>query len=296
MHLRALAMLAVLACACGGAASRGPTTALRAVCPAGERWDGAACVTRGGGDDLAAAAAAVRVLDIDTALAALDRAEARPLEHADYLRLWETRGVTHASAEQVPEARAAFGRLLDVDPGHAIDCNRGAPVFRPFQDERAQTTARRTPELELRWRRDLRLGQPVPIEIENVADPAGMLRGLTVYVRARGDTGWRAADVAMPAPGKLRTLVLPPVTGTRPTALEVYAVAEDERGNEVHLWASPARPREIPLRYDPKVPWYRTWWVWAAVGGVAAVGTGIGVYAAVWKPSDRIDAPVNLRW
>lgn len=295
MRPRVLAWLPVVAAACSGAGARGPTTPLRAACASGERWDGHACVARGGDADLATADAAVRTLDLDVAFAALDRAAARPLDHAAYLRLWETRGIAHAAAEELPAARQAFGRLLDVDPGHAIDCNRGAPVFRPFQAERAETAARRTPALELRWRRDLRLGQPVPIEIENVADPAGLLHGLTVYVRTRGEGGWRAADLTVPPPGGLRTLVLPPVTGDQPTALELFAVAEDERGNEVHLWASAERPREIPLRYDPPEPWYRKWWVWAAVGGVAAVGTGVGVYAAVWQPSERLDAPVDMK-
>jgi hypothetical protein len=149
------------------------------------------------------------------------------------------------------------------------------------------------PELELRWRRDLRLGDAVPIEIETIADPTALMHDLTVYVRPRGETAWRAADVAMPPPGAVTKLVLPPFAGRRSTALELFAIASDERGNEVHLWASRDRPRELPLRYDPPTPWYRKWWVWAAAGGVVALGTGVGVYAAVWQPSDRLDAPIE---
>ena len=51
----------------------------------------------------------------------------------------------------------------------------------------------------------------------------------------------------------------------------------------------------MPLRYDPPTRWYRKWWVWAVAGGGVAVGTGVGVYAAVWQPSDTLDAPVGVR-
>ena len=106
----------------------------------------------------------------------------------------------------------------------------------------------------------------------------------------------RAADVALPAPGQVAQVRLPALTGRAPTALELFAVASDDQGNEVHLWASPDRPREVPLRYDPPTRWYRKWWVWAVAGGVVAAGTGVGVYAAVWEPSPTLDTgPIGAR-
>lgn len=293
--VRAGALLAITLAACGGATHGGRTTPLRLACPAGERWDGAACQPRGGTADLDLAAAAIPEVEIDSALAALDRAGSRPLDHASYLRLWELRGIAHATAEQADAARAAYAHLLAADPGHGIDCELGRALTRPFEDARAAGAGQAAPELELRWRRDLRLGEPVPIEIETIADPAALMHDLTVYVRPRGEQAWRAADVAVPAPGTVRRLLLPPTAGTRPTTLELFAVASDAGGNEVHLWASPDRPREVPLRYDPPTRWYRKWWVWAVAGGVVAVGTGVGVYAAVWQPSDTLDAPVGVR-
>ncbi len=63
----------------------------------------------------------------------------------------------------------------------------------------------------------------------------------------------------------------------------------DSEGNEVLVWAGPARPREILLRYDAPSPWYRKWWVWAIAGGVVAVGTGATVFAVTRDPSDTVD-------
>lgn len=293
--MRAVALVVIIiAGACGGDAARGGrTTTLRPACAVGERWDAGRCEVRGGEADLAAADAAIAAIEIDDARAALDRAAARPLAHASYLHLWEQRAATEAAVDAAAEAQAAYARLLDADPAHAIDCELGGKLYRPFQAARAAARAHAAPALELRWRRDLRLGEPVPIEVETIADPAAMMHGLTVYVRARGEPDWRAADVELPAPGTVAKLMLPGIRGQAPTALELFAIASDERGNEVHLWASADRPREVPLRYDPPTPWYRTWWVWAAVGGVVAVGTGVGVYAAVWQPSDTLDAPIS---
>ncbi len=287
-----VASLTTLA-ACGGAATRVASTPLRPACAAGERWDGAGCQPRGGTDDLATAATAFAGLETEEAMAALDRAAARPLDYPSYLSLWKQRAMVHALGDATAEAEAAFARLLAADPGHAIDCDAGARYFRPFQ--RAQAARPIAHELELRWRRDLRLGQAIPIEVESIADPQATMHAVTVYVRTRGEPSWRAADVTLPPPGQVAALTLPPITGREPTALELYAVASDRGGSEVHRWASPERPREIALRYDPPTPWHRKWWVWAAVGGVAAVGTGVAVYAAVWRPSDNLTGTASAR-
>jgi hypothetical protein len=60
------------------------------------------------------------------------------------------------------------------------------------------------------------------------------------------------------------------------------------------LWASSDRPREVPLRWDPPTPWWRTWWVWAIAGTAVAGATGIAVYAAQWEPSDELPANVGV--
>ena len=148
-------------------------------------------------------------------------------------------------------------------------------------------------ELAVTWPRNLRLGDPVPIEIETVADPAGVLHAATLYVRQRGTTAWRAADVTLAPPGQYTRVRLPAIDGTAPTALEVYATALDRAGNETLVWASAARPRDVPLRYDPPTPWHRTWWVWAIAGGVVATGAGIATYAIVWEPSGSVDGMIN---
>ena len=60
------------------------------------------------------------------------------------------------------------------------------------------------------------------------------------------------------------------------------------------LWFDSEAPREIPLSYQAKQPWYRKWWTWAAIGGVVAAGTGTTVYLLSIDPPDRIDGGFDL--
>lgn len=100
------------------------------------------------------------------------------------------------------------------------------------------------------------------------------------------------ADLALPGEGEYRRVVLPAFDATAATAVELYLRAYDAAGNEVLDWASPERPRELPLRWDPPAPWYRKWWVWAIAGTAVAGLTGVVVYAAQWEPSSTVDGDV----
>jgi hypothetical protein len=149
------------------------------------------------------------------------------------------------------------------------------------------------PALDVNWPHGQRVGDPVPLDLEVVADPKQFLHRATVFVRTRGETGWRAADIAL-ARAADRRILLPPVDATRPVSLELYLRAYDDRGNEVLAWADPARPREIPLRYDPPMPWYRRTWFYAVAGGVLASAVGVTVYELTIKPPDKVSGGVSV--
>ena len=61
--------------------------------------------------------------------------------------------------------------------------------------------------------------------------------------------------------------------------LEYYVEARDDKGRVVARVASPERPIPLPVHGVPVVaagppPWYKRWYVWAAVGAVVAGGGG----------------------
>lgn len=289
------ALVAVTACAASGA-QRGQLVTLRQACSDGAWWDGRACKPAGDARaKLAAGRQALVEFKVDDARAALDAAEASgPLDHEANVTLWEQRGIAAAYVEDEVAAAAAFDMLLALDPSHFLSYKLSPKATFLFEKVRDATRARGVPELDVTWGRGGRVGEPVPIDVEVLADPKHFLKRATVFVRTRGESSWRGADLAL-AVGTVRRLLLPPVRADKSVSLELYLRAYDDRGNEVLAWADPARPREIPLRYDPPQPWWRKWWVLAIAGSVVAVGTGVTVYELTIAPPDKVGGGVSVK-
>jgi hypothetical protein len=280
---------------CHAGAGPGPLATLRPACPDASYWDGRACQPRGdGGARVADGKRALAKLDVDAARAALAAADhGGPLDHDANVTLWEQRGIAAAYVDDEPTARAAFDMLLALDPSHFLSYTLSPKATFVFEKVRNTTRERGAPAVDINWPHGQRVGDPVPLDVEVVADPKRFLRRATVFVRTRGEPAWRATDVALTAPE--RRVVLPPVTAARPVSLELYLRAYDDRGNEVLTWADAARPREIPLRYDPPTPWYRRTWFYALAAGVVAAGVGVTVYELTIAPPDRVSGDVSVK-
>jgi hypothetical protein len=293
----AIAGLAMAAlAACHAEAGRDTLAMLRRACAAAEYWDGAACRSRGdGAARVAAGKQALARLDVDLARQALDAAErGGPLDHDANVTLWEQRGIAAAYVDDERAASTAFDMMLALDPGHFLSYTLSPRATFVFEKVRNASKARGAPVLDINWPHGQRVGDPVPLDLEVVADPKQFLRRATVFVRTRGEAGWRAADVAL-ARATDRRIVLPPISAAGPVSLELYLRAYDDRGNEVLTWADPARPREIPLRYDPPTPWYRRSWFYAAVTTAAAAAVGVTVYELKIAPPDKVTGSVSVR-
>ena len=278
---------------CHGGTNPGTTAALRPACAEAAYWDGATCQPRGdGGAKVAEGKRALARLDVDLAKLALDAADhGGPLDHDANVTLWEQRGIAAAYLDDERTASAAFDMLLALDPSHFLSYTLSPKATFVFEKVRNDTRQRGVPALDINWPHGPRVGEPVPIDLEVVADPKRFLRRATVFVRTRGETTWRATDLALDAPE--RRIVLPAVQAARPVSLELYLRAYDDHGNEVLTWADAARPREIALGYDPPTPWYRQTWFYAAVGGVVAAGVGLTVYELTIAPPDTVTGKVS---
>ncbi|MEO8706277.1 MAG: hypothetical protein ABI867_39975 [Kofleriaceae bacterium] len=292
------AWILVALAACSGASRGGATLALRPACEPVQYWDGTACKPRGNGAaKIAAGKDALVKQEVEQAKAALDEAAERggPLDYETNVTLWEQRGIALAFLEDQKGAAAAFDMLLALDPAHFLSYTKvRTEVTFIFEQVRNTTKASGSPAVDVNWPSGQKVGDPVPLDIEVLADPKRFLKRATVFVRARGETAWRAADVPVLA-GNKGHLVLPGVQATAPTSLELYLRAYDDRNNEVLVWADPARPREIPLRYDPPPAWYRNWKLYAVGVPVAVVLTGAIVYALTLAPPDDVGGNATLR-
>ena len=277
----------------GCAANISTTSALtlRDACSDAHYWDGTHCVATGDARDrVAAGAKAVADFNVDAATAALKDVEAHgPLDHATHVTLWEQRGIAAAYLDDQATADAAFDMLLALDPNHLLSYTLSPKATFVFERARIRAAAHTPPTLELTLPHGLVVGAPVPIDLEVVADPRNFLHRATVFVRARGDHDWHAADVTLAPAGKFQHVTIPSVTSSsKSTVLEIYARAYNQHGDEVFAWATPSLPRDIPLRFEPPTPWYRKWWVWTATAAVLAVATGVTVLEIEHSPPTTV--------
>ncbi len=288
----AIGVIAVSGCA-SNASHHSSIAALRPACAQNQLFVAGACKpTDDARAKLAVGMKSLAAQDVDAAKGQLDAVEqAGPLDHQTNVTLWEQRGIAAAYGDDEPAAQRAFDMMLALDPGHFLSYTLSPKATFVFERTRKQAGA--PPELEVNWARGQKVGDPVPLDVEVVADPKRFLDRATVFVRARGEHDWRAADLALHGNVDAH-LVLPPVVAQAPTSLELYMRAYDARGNEVLAWADPQRPREIALRYEPPAPWYRHWWVYAIAGSALAIATGITVYELTIAPPATIDGSATV--
>jgi tetratricopeptide (TPR) repeat protein len=243
----------------------------------------------GGGEALRRGRELLAAFQVEEALAELERALADgPHDHAQLAAIYEQLGIAYAYLERNERALAAFDMLLDLEPGHLLSYELSPKAT--FVFERARKQAGAAPAVDLDWPHDLAVGEAVPIDVEVVADPRAFLKGATLHVRRRGEREWRALDFELAPAGQRARALMPAIASERAETLEIWLSANDRRGNEVLVWAEPARPRTIPLRWDPPPPWWSKWWVWVIVGGVVATGTGTVVYAVTQDEPDLVGA------
>ncbi len=283
-------MTVVMMAACHGAGTARSPVALRAACGAADHWDGAACKPRGNAAArLAESKAALDAANVEAASTALDAAATSgPLDHEANISLWEQRGIAASYIDDDANARSAFEMLLALDPGHFLSYLTSTKATFRFEKVRNETKTKSAPAVEVDWAFGQRVGSPIKIDVSVLADPKRFLDRATLFVRTRGESHWRAADLPLAVSTKEHHLVLPAVDAEKALSLELYLKAYDQRGNEVLTWAQPARPREIPLRYDPPRPWWQKWWVITIAGSVAVLGTGGIVYAVTREPPSTV--------
>lgn len=292
-----LALLSLLALAgCGAAAGRTPVAAVRPGCALDEQYAAGRCQPVAGRAHLEAGRAALAKFEVEAATAELAAAAAAgPLDYDSHVALWEQRGIAAAYADDEPAALRAFDMLLTLDPGHLLSYTLSPRATFVFEKARLAAARGGRPAVQLTWRRDARIGDALPVDVEVLADPKASLARATLLMRTRGAATWRAIDFSLQKPGAYQRVTLPPTSGQKPATLELYLRAFDGSSNEVLRWASPAAPRELALRYEPPQPWHGKWWVRALAGGVLAVGTGIVVYAVTREPPGTVDGDVVIK-
>ncbi len=228
----------------------------------------------------------------DDAVDLLTRAkeEEGPYTHEDHVRLYEQLGIAYAYLERGEEAKHAFDVMLALEPNAAISYTLSPKVTFLFEQARATANARPTPAIDLSWSRDLhRAGSHSDRRRGGRRSPSLPEEGLRPLPH-QGHADWQEQRLDLPPEGRVARIELPPAapSAEQTESVEIYAIAYDAKDDEVLLWGSERRPREIGLRFEAPERWYGQWWVWVAAGAVVAAGAGAAVFAVTREPGATV--------
>jgi tetratricopeptide (TPR) repeat protein len=237
---------------------------------------------------------AVEQFRVDDAIDLLTRAESEgPYGHADYVRLYEQLGIALAYAERTEESIAAFDRMLALAPDHALSYSLSPKATLVFEQARQRAAMRSAPAVDLALPRDRMVGDPLPIDLDVIADPLRFFSRAELHYRRAGDSAWSTKEIVLGDPTGRHRVVLDPVTADAQVSLQTWVLLLDQRGNEVMTVASAERPREVLLGYVPPEPWYQKWWLWTAVGAAVIAGTTAAIVVGTREPDPEIPVVVK---
>jgi tetratricopeptide (TPR) repeat protein len=195
----------------------------------------------------------------------------------------------HVAFNETEAAVAAFERALAINPELAL-ASPSPRIAAALEQARRRYRARvqaldhdpprqvHEPVARSRW------GQAVTIR-DQVSDPSGVRRVVLNY-RIAGNRGF--SSVTMERDGKGRYLATIPGPSVVRPGVDYYLEAWDSLGNGPGLKGSPGAPIRLTVEGGPlaaseqrasSAPWYKRWWVWAAVAGAVAVAGGAATAA-----------------
>jgi hypothetical protein len=238
---------------------------------------------------------AVEQFRVEEAIALLYRAEKEgPYAYADHVRLYEQLGIALSYAEKKEAAIAAFDRMLALSPSHLLSYSLSPKATLIFESARQKAASRSAPAIDLGLPRDRMVGDPLPIDVDVLADPFRFISRARLYYKS-GGAEWQMRELELSDPTGRHRLVIDPVSAESQVILQLWVMVLDQRGNEVMELGTSDRPREILLGYVPPEPWYAKWWLWTAVGAAVAAGTTAAIVVGTRSQDPDIDVIFDRR-
>ncbi len=227
-------------------------------------------------------------------VATLEQARAtRSLQSAELVECAFYLGANYVAINSPSAARRELRAVLEAQPSYELPQYTSPKVVALFREVREELEhAPRLKALPPRHPESNR----IEVVFEASRGGAGAVYG-AAYWRWRGEHDFREAPLAHQG-----DVLIAPVTLDRNGSLEYYAEARAPGG--LALAGSPARPLELPIAGVPIPPpvdkrprrnWAKAWWLWTAVGAVAAAGLGVGLYFALRpNPPSTADAVLSF--
>ncbi|MGZ3405721.1 MAG: hypothetical protein ACXVAN_04700, partial [Polyangia bacterium] len=216
----------------------------------------------------------------------------------DRARAYEYLGMSWLILGKKAKAGAAFEELLAIDPHYTLSDPTHSPKLREFFEE-VRTSfvpgygkSEGEAELEHDAPTGAVAGRPLEMQVV-VIRGAPLVKQVTLHQRRQGMLEY-AAEPMRGDGGRWRLSYAPPRDVVDYT-LEYYVEARDDKGRVVARVASPERPiplgvHGVPVAMAP-TPWFKRWYVWAAVGGVVAGAAVAGVVAGTAEKAPKGSLP-----
>ena len=214
-------------------------------------------------------------------------------------RAYEYLGMSWLILGKKPKARAAFEELLAIDPHYTLSDPSHSPKLREFFEEVRSSfvpgygKSAGEAELEHSAPTGATAGRRLEMAVV-VIRGAPLVSAVTLYARRQGLLEYGTAPLAGDA-NRWKLSYAPP-RDVADYTLEYYVEARDDKGRVVARVASPERPIPLPVHGVPVVaagppPWYKRWYVWAAVGAVVAGGAVAGAVVGTAERAPKGSLP-----
>jgi len=223
--------------------------------------------------------------EFDRALALL----LRLVKHVDRLDAREANEIltylafVHVAFGHRDRAVAAFERALAVRPEMTLQA-ASPKIDSAFEQAQRRYRARARaldhdpPRLEHQPPENL--AHQTQLQVTARARDVMDIKQVTLNYRVRGTRGFNTVTMERQDDGTYIGSI-PAFTVVQP-GIEYYLAAWDSLGNGPGLKGSPGAPIYVNVQGGPapttrptSTPWYRNWWVWAAVASVAVVGGAV---------------------
>jgi tetratricopeptide (TPR) repeat protein len=194
----------------------------------------------------------------------------------DRARAYEYLGMSWLILGKKPKARAAFEELLAIDPHYTLSDPSHSPKLREFFEEVRSAfvpgygKSEGEAELEHDAPTGATAGRPIEMQVV-VIRGAPLVHDVTLHARRQGLLEYASAPLR--GEGGRWKLSYSPPREVADYTLEYYVEA-----------------RGVPVVVAPQ-PWYKRWYVWAAVGAVVAGGAVIGAVAGTAEKAPKGSLP-----
>jgi hypothetical protein len=250
--------------------------------------------------DLEAARRAIEALEYPEAVnvleALLRRGDARPAVTA---RAYELLATAAASSGEEAQAVWAYERLLALEPGWQPAAEQSPRLAAALERARAALPEGATLSIVLERPPTAAAGRPLTVTLVTRSDGLGLVRGARVRHRPVGARTSSQVTVRGAAPLE----VVVPASSTTGRAVELWAAALDEHGNELAWVGSADAPLRVPIgpAAAPRSgngprggdeggsSVLGRWWSWTGVVALVAGGVVLGVVLTRPEPECEAD-------